>query len=514
MAISEFVVNDWSVLARITPIVIASSVLGTLVAFYLYARDTTFSATAGAPKLVKGDWPLVGSLGFFSRRFDFHQQAARQSPTGQFTFHAGQYPVVGLSGEEGRRVFFETKALDLVEGYAALLGGSPKTTEDGSLISKSIEDRDDSAHFARRLAAMLKKENFVRGLPNLIADVRSRLDALVADPEGITEPFDSIYKIVYQLTMRTVACNEIAGDPVMLQRTLSIFEAVEQSSTAAVIMFPRLPTLGMIKRFWGGAQLYRIFKNIVDDRTSHNRRENDPLQFLMDQGDSITSIVKFVLGALFAGQLNSGINAAAVITYLANDRYWREKARAEVESVVARYDADTSRPLRERLSSIPLEAWESEFHLLDLCLRESIRLQFGTAFRRNNTDKPVMIGKEQIPPGAYATYTIGDIHLNPEVYSEPFKFDPGRFLPDRAEDKKTVHGFLGWGVSRHPCLGIRFAKLEQNIIIAYFLAYFDFELCNEKAETGVPPPQPDLNSHTAVKPKTPVYVKYTVREKN
>lgn len=114
---------------------------------------------------------------------------------------------------------------------------------------------------------------------------------MAANPEGITNPFDSIYRIVYQLTMRTVACNEIANDPVLLDRTLSIFETVEKGSTPAVIMFPRIPTLGMIKRLWGGAQLYTIFKKIVDDRTKTDRREEDPLQFLMDLGDDISSII-------------------------------------------------------------------------------------------------------------------------------------------------------------------------------------------------------------------------------
>lgn len=34
-------------------------------------------------------------------------------------------------------------------------------------------------------------------------------------------------------------------------------------------------------------------------------------------------------------------------------------------------------------------------------------------------------------------------------------FDPTRFLPDRAEDKKVPHAFLGWGSGRHPCLGMK-----------------------------------------------------------
>lgn len=69
-----------------------------------------------APKLVSDSLPIVGSLNFFTQRWDFFQSAASHSPTGQFSFYAGRYPVIGLSGDEGRKVFFESKVLNFTEG--------------------------------------------------------------------------------------------------------------------------------------------------------------------------------------------------------------------------------------------------------------------------------------------------------------------------------------------------------------------------------------------------------------
>lgn len=45
--------------------------------------------------------------------------------------------------------------------------------------------------------------------------------------------------------------------------------------------------------------------------------------------------------------------------------------------------------------------------------------------------------------------------MDPSVYPNPEKWDPSRYLPDRAEDKKVSMGYLGWGIARHPCLGMR-----------------------------------------------------------
>jgi hypothetical protein len=58
---------------------------------------------------------------------------------------------------------------------------------------------------------------------------------------------------------------------------------------------------------------------------------------------------------------------------------------------------------------------------------------------------------------------------------------------------------------------MRFAKLENNIITAFFLAMFDYELVNAKGEPLTEIPREDMNGFTADKPKNPVHLKYTLR---
>lgn len=192
---------------------------------------------------------------------------------------------------------------------------------------------------------------------------------------------------------------------------------------------------------------------------------------------------QFVLGALFAGQLNSGINAGWMFVYLATNRYWYDQVRAEVDGVVEKHRKSPDQSRLDVLSSLTIENWESDFPLIDLCLRECIRFQLvGTAFRKNISGKDVPIGKagEVVPRDAFAVsfslhlylrvhvahvlqiYLLDDVHFNPEVYTEPNKWDPGRYLPDRAEDKKTPLSYLGWGVGRHPCCKCSPPKLVRR----------------------------------------------------
>jgi cytochrome P450 len=204
------------------------------------------------------------------------------------------------------------------------------------------------------------------------------------------------------------------------------------------------------------------------------------------------------------------------MSYLATSPEWLAKANDEVRSNAARYAKNPNASLLQQLDDVPIEAWEAEFPVIDMCLRDSLRLNvLGTAFRRNISGKaiPTGNGDEVIPPGAFVTYATGDIHYNPEVYTDPHKWDPARYLPERAEDKKNAtHGFLGWGSGRHPCLGMRFAKLEQNIITAYFVATFDFKLEDERGNELSAAPLIDHNGHSAMKPAKRQFLRVVTKE--
>ena len=132
-------------------------------------------------------------------------------------------------------------------------------------------------------------------LPTLISDVKTRLAELVASSKKVTDPFDSIYKIVYLLTTRAVGATEIAEDRKLLDKTLRLFETIEQTATPYQIMFPWLPSPALLKRFIAGTQMHVIFQKIVNARKKSEKRIDDPLQFLIDQGDSMSRIISVSL---------------------------------------------------------------------------------------------------------------------------------------------------------------------------------------------------------------------------
>jgi cytochrome P450 len=178
-----------------------------------------------------------------------------------------------------------------------------------------------------------------------------------------------------------------------------------------------------------------------------------------------------------------------------------------VTEIANKYTPDESVPLIQKLSQLPLTAWENDFSLSEVCLRESMRLQLhGTGYRKNMSNKAVPIGdNKSVPPGGFLVHHFGVQHLDPNIWQNPLEFDPDRFLAPREEDKRTPNAFIGWGAGRHPCLGMKFAKLEQNIMTAFFVCMFDFE-------AGKPLPVVDNNNWTAAKPTRQILLNVNVRK--
>ena len=173
---------------------------------------------------------------------------------------------------------------------------------------------------------------------------------------------------------------------------------------------------------------------------------------------------------------------------------WREKCKKEIQDLLSRHlgDSFSSATLSEKLGAIPVSAWEDELPILEACTRESQRISItGTTLRRNIRGE-MKIGEQVVKRGDFLAYSLGDVHLNPKYYPEPYKFDPGRWLrPDPVPN--TVYTYLGWGVGRHPCTGMKVAKLEMKLILAMFLTRYEFNLVDKDGKFPNPLPVPDRN---------------------
>lgn len=72
---------------------------------------------------------------------------------------------------------------------------------------------------------------------------------------------------------------------------------------------------------------------------------------------------------------------------------------------------------------------------------------------------------------AHTTVLVSSIftHYMPEYWSNPHTFDPARFSPERAEDKKDLFQYIPFGGGAHKCLGMHFSEVQGKMFLFHLL---------------------------------------------
>jgi cytochrome P450 len=194
-----------------------------------------------------------------------------------------------------------------------------------------------------------------------------------------------------------------------------------------------------------------------------------------------------------------------MLIHLAIHSEWKEKCKKEIQDLTTRHVGDS---LSGKLAAIPFSAWEDELPVLDACIRGSQRIAISVVVLRRNLREEIKINEQAVKQWYFLAYPIADAHFSPEYYPEPYKYDPGRWLrPDPIPN--AAYPFLGWGAGRHPCLGIRVAKLEMKLILAMFLTRYEFDLVDEDGKFPDPLPVPDRNDVLQVRVR--LWIQYPIR---
>lgn len=131
-----------------------------------------------------------------------------------------------------------------------------------------------------------------------------------------------------------------------------------------------------------------------------------------------------------------------------------------------------------------------KMNLLHACMKESLRMHPPLIFlmRKVLEARWVLGGKFEIPEDDIVIASPSIAGMLPDVFAEPSKWDPDRFLPPREEDRAAPYSFLGFGAGRHGCMGEGFAYLQVKAIWSILLNEFEIEAI------GASVPEPNLNA--------------------
>jgi sterol 14-demethylase len=341
---------------------------------------------------------------------------------------------------------------------------------------------------------------------------------------------------------------EIADDPAVVQRLEHLYEEVDQGNTPAAILLPWCPGRGMIRKLFATKRIYDIIIRAIDVRLKSGKPRDDTLQMLLDSGDDNMQVVGFMMGLIIAGARSTGTtglqlvfeesfhrltlhSASWLLTYIAAHPEWKAKAKAEIESLVFTHSLTPYKPgaplsdLSAALAQIPLNAWEGSTPVLDALIHETTRLAQPHTAMRKNMGPDVHIDGKLVPSGHYVVYPFSDVHLNEELYPNPWKFDPNRPRPG------ARYSYVGWGggmislapslespshalahrVGKTTCLGQRLAKVEMKLLSAVFLLGINFSVVDKGGKLLETLPRPNWNDILGCKPpKDSCFIQYEV----
>ncbi|KAJ7081264.1 cytochrome P450 [Mycena epipterygia] len=474
-------------------VVAVAVTIGVLSTSYLYRLNT---------HELRGIW-ILDAWSFFTRRHDFLADTFRRSRQKFFRFRVLQHRVLASSGLDARKAFLTEKGLSLAEGYKILLGGGPDLAD----INVETGGLDEEAHFMRQLLSLTTKDRLQDVFPSFVSDIHKLMAAWGS--AGSIDPFTEIYKLVFQITVRIATCRELAGDSAAVSSLSDLYWLLEQGTTPVGVLLPWFPSPARKAREKATAELFGMLYTYVELRRNATVPSSDAFDVLISQGASTEVIIGFVLRTIFAGVINTGINASWALLYISMDAEWKAKATAEICALLGKYSASNTDALHTRLASIPLAAWEDELPALDAVIRETLRLVMGgVALRRNIVPGELAVGAETLAPGEFLAYALADVHLDPAIYPDPLRFDPGRYDAGREEDKRAPFGYLGWGAGRHPCGGMKLAKLEMKLVLAIFLAGFEYQVVDLVGKSVNAVPQINRNDIHMPRPLKPCNIKF------
>jgi cytochrome P450 len=130
--------------------------------------------------------------------------------------------------------------------------------------------------------------------------------------------------------------------------------------------------------------------------------------------------------------------------------------------VVERIDAE----YRKVTGGDPLRAEQlPQLTYLDAVIRESLRLRTLFPFVVRLTKAPFAAAGRKFPPGVLLCPSIHLVHRREDLYPEPTRFRPERFL----ERSYSGHEWFPFGGGNRICLGMAFALYEMKVVLSTLL---------------------------------------------
>jgi cytochrome P450 family 135 len=131
-----------------------------------------------------------------------------------------------------------------------------------------------------------------------------------------------------------------------------------------------------------------------------------------------------------------------------------------------------------KLDRLTEEVRAGETEYLDAVVTETLRLRPVISAVARGLTEPVEIGGWHLPAGVVVTPAIYLVHRRPDIYPEPERFLPERFI----DNPPGTYTWIPFGGGVRRCLGGAFAQFEMQVVLAELVRRHRLEPARAESE--------------------------------
>lgn len=444
------------------------------------ASGTDFDTTTPPPG--PNGWPVLGNTVSVMRDpFGFYNKIAPYGDVVQFQTVLGRFTAL-LHPDHVERVLFEEPEQFVQVDIAEFdIGINPEGL---------VDVRGDQW---RRQRTVMQPAFTMERIQSYAKAMVEATDDIIAEWEGgetitLTEAFSELTLRI--LTRSLFDLNVESDDAATIARMAKLLNKQIAVDNLSVLLPSWIPTPSN-RRF---KHTYNEFVDLVDAMILERRRSNDPgddlLSILMTaqtaEGETLTEkeLRDNMLTFLFAGHETTSLGLTYTVMELAQHDVEVKQLREEYTDVIG-----DEEPAFTHVSQLDHTA-----RVID----EALRLYPPVPILFREVTKPAIFDEYRIKSGSIVTLPQFHIHRDERFWDHPESYDPDRWLDER-QSKRSDYAFFPFGGGPRHCIGMRFARLEMQLVLAVLLRRFDFELVSD--------PNLEFDPGMTLRPATPVRVR-------
>lgn len=304
---------------------------------------------------------------------------------------------------------------------------------------------------------------------------------------------DAMMRLTFDIVGKALFDTEVAGEASVVGEAVSTAMEVAMAQLSSLLPIPpQIPTPSNLKYRAAVRRLDRVIFRVIEEHRRHGQDRGDVLSILLEAKDeegvgmSDRQIRDEAMGLFLAGHETTANALSWTFYLLAKNPDVRERMEAELDKLGHAPDYDDLKQLPYTLA----------------VFKEAMRLYPPAYVLGRRVVSDVMIGDHFLPRGAILLVNTLGIHRRSDLWPNPMKFDPERFLGDK-EKQLSKGAYLPFGAGGRVCIGNHFALMEGHVLLATIARRVRFELTETRPV--------ELEPLVTLRPKGGIAVKAVVR---